>query len=268
MTTLERTGTPSPGLDPVYAAALRRVLIEQVTTSGAAITSPDVHRRRWHGLTQRAPIGVGAVATIALAGTAAYAIAVVLPGGTETTSLAAPVTVVRSGTATMELGPRPAGVTSAAVEVSCLTAGRIDWPDGSSTICSAADATRQGSPASSVLPLAAGQHTLTFTAAPEVVWRVTATYAASSETAWKVNARGETYGVVNSHGEPDLIAVVATNGRQGYAYGTALANAGGPPPMSPEEAIARTKANEGKTITVPVYEYDGKTQIGLFAIGG
>ncbi len=268
MTTTERTGAPSGGLDPAYAAVLRRVLIDEVANAGTASSLLGLLRRRWHGLTRRTAISVGAVAAIALAGTAAYAIAVVLPGGRETTPLAAPVTVVRSGTATMELGPRPAGVTSAAVEVSCLSAGRIDWPDGSSMICSAADAVKQGSPASSVLPLQAGQHTLTFTAAPDVTWRVTATYAASSETAWKVNDKGETYGVGNSHGESDLIAVVATNGRLGYAYGTALATADGPPPRSPEEAAARTKANQGKTFTVPVYESDGQTQIGIFTIGG
>lgn len=271
MTIIERTGTPSPGLEPVYAAALRRVLIEQVAKAGTASTSPGLpglSGRWWHGLTRRTVVVLGAVTTVALAGTAAYAIGVVLPGGTQTTPLSAPVTAVRSGTATLELGTRPAGVTSAVVEVSCLTAGRIAWPNGSSTVCSAADATRHDPPASSVMPLAAGQHTLTFTAAPDVTWRVTATYAASSETQWAVNAKGETYGVANSHGEPDLMGVVATNGREGYAYTTALNTAGGPLPTSPEEAVARTKANEGRTFSVPVYESDGQTQIGIFTIGG
>ncbi len=266
--TISEHGTPTPGLDPVYAGALRQVLVDQAASTPMRSSPSDLVRRRWQGLTRRASVGISVVVAVACAGTAAYAISVILPGGTQTTSLAAPVTVVRSGTATVELGARPAGVTSVAVEVSCLTAGRIDWPDGSSMVCSAADAARQDPPGKMVMPLADGQHTLTFSAAPEVTWRLTATYAATTETAWKVNKRGETYGVVNSHGEPTLIAVVATNGQQGYAYGTDLANAGGPPPTSPDEAVARTKANEGKTFSVPVYESDGKTQIGVFTVGG
>lgn len=267
MSTIEFTDAPSPGLDPKYAAALRQVLTERVANSGAPVSPPARLRRWWHGLTRRTAIGVIASASIALAGTAAYAIAVTLPGRTVTTPLAAPVTVVRSGVATMELGPRPVGVTSAVVEVSCLTAGRIGWPDGSSSTCSAADAATKGPPALSVLPLAAGQHTLTFTAGPDVRWQVTARYAASSETAWKVNSKGDTYGVSNSHGDPDLIAAIATNGRQGYVYRTTLDNAGGPPPTSPAEAGARTRANRGRTFTVPVYASDGTTQIGLFLVG-
>lgn len=268
MSTMESTATPTPGLDPVYAAALRQVLTERIANSGAPVSPPARLRRWWHGLTRRTAIGVLASAGIAIAGTAAYAIAVTtLPGGTVTTPLAAPVTVIRSGVATVDLGPRPAGVTSAVVEVSCLSAGRIGWPDGSSSTCTAADAARQGPPPYAVMPLAASQHTLTFTAGPNVRWQVTARYAASSETAWKVNNKGDTYGVSNSHGDPDLIAALATNGRQGYVYRTDLDYAGGPPPTSPAEAAARTKANQGKTFTVPVYASDGTTQIGLFLVG-
>ncbi len=266
--TLSEHGTPAPGLDPVYASALRQAVVDHVATTPARSSPSGLVRHRWHGLTRRATAGIAAVAAIACAGTAAYALSVILPGGTQTTTLASPVTVVRSGTATVELGVRPAGVTSVAVEVSCLTAGRIDWPDSSGMVCSADDAASAGSPATNVLSLADGQHSLTFTASPEVTWRLTATYATSTETAWKINDKGETYGVVNSHGEPTLIAVVATNGQQGYTYGTDLANAGGPPPTSPDEAVARSKANQGKTFSVPVYESDGRTQIGVFTVGG
>jgi hypothetical protein len=37
-----------------------------------------------------------------------------------------------------------------------------------------------------------------------------------------VNADGHTFGVANSHGIPDLLAVSATNGEQGYVYASRL----------------------------------------------
>lgn len=51
-----------------------------------------------------------------------------------------------------------------------------------------------------------------------------------------MNAKGETYGVENIHGSPDLIRVFATNGTVGYAYVADMNIAWGEP-TSPEHAL-------------------------------
>ena len=83
-------------------------------------------------------------------------------------------------------------------------------------------------------------------------------------TAWPKNDLGVTYGsgldAVSYEDEPDLISVLATNGKVGYAYRTDLE---GPDPSSPAAAVAQQKARGGKPRVIPVYEVDGVTQIGV-----
>jgi len=84
-------------------------------------------------------------------------------------------------------------------------------------------------------------------------------------TVWPKNDLGVTYGsgadAVSYEDEPDLISVVATNGKSGYAYRTDLE---GPVPSSPAAAVAQQKARGDKPRVIPVYEVDGVTQIGVF----
>jgi len=61
-----------------------------------------------------------------------------------------------------------------------------------------------------------------------------------------MNANGQTYGVPNERGIPDLEAVYASNCEIGYVYRT-------------------DPRSEGHSI--PVYESDGETVIGEFWIG-
>lgn len=68
--------------------------------------------------------------------------------------------------------------------------------------------------------------------------------------------------------EPDLILVIATNGREGYAKKSDLAVAEGTGFSSPEEALAWQEANVDASFKVPVYESDGQTLIGVFVVGG
>ena len=93
------------------------------------------------------------------------------------------------------------------------------------------------------------------------------TYLSRAATDWAVNARGQTYGVVNDRGIPDLIAEDATNGRSGYISRKELEAADRGNSTSPEEALRDQAQRAGKTITIPVYEADGTTVIGRFAIG-
>ena len=60
---------------------------------------------------------------------------------------------------------------------------------------------------------------------------------------------------------PDLVRVVATNGKTGYCRDKDTL---GP---CPDNAAANTKACL-RGYTIPVYEPDGATQIGEFVIGG
>jgi hypothetical protein len=82
---------------------------------------------------------------------------------------------------------------------------------------------------------------------------------------WPRNATGQTYGVQgNSSVAPDLIKVLATNGKTGYVYSKQLAALDGPAPTSPKEALDWQKAHEGETVSIPVYLSDGKTVVGEF----
>lgn len=88
-----------------------------------------------------------------------------------------------------------------------------------------------------------------------------------AKSVYPTNASGQTYGTDRPLvEEPDLVAVVATNGQHGYCLKTDL---DGPEqmPKTPEEAEAINEAGlRGRTI--PVYESDGTTQVGVFMVGG
>lgn len=192
-----------------------------------------------------------------------------LPGATTTVDLADPVVVSRTGTSSVELGPRPAAATAARVSVACLTAGRVEYPDGASIECDRADSSdRVADPTKgnyALVDLAPGQTSLTFRAGAGVGWKVVATYVRTETTEWGVNAKGETFGVQRDGRSPDLLAVVTTDGRQGYAY---VADLDGPePPTSPADALAQQETDAEARRSVPVYESDGETLIGEFLAG-
>jgi hypothetical protein len=89
---------------------------------------------------------------------------------------------------------------------------------------------------------------------------------------YPVNEEGLTYGSLldsnSPENEPDLILVVATNGKEGYAKKSDLDVAHGPVFKSPAEALAWQEANADVDTVVPVYEKDGKTVIGEFVVYG
>jgi hypothetical protein len=88
-----------------------------------------------------------------------------------------------------------------------------------------------------------------------------------AKSVYPLNAAGDTYGpdkpLVE---EPDLVKVLATNGRQGYCLRSELEGDKTPPTMR-REAEERSKRSL-RGYTIPVYEADGVTQIGVFRIGG
>lgn len=242
-----------------FAAALRGMLVEHVQASNRG-----PRRLRWPRTIGLKIVLVGVVITVG-GGAAAATGVLSIPGSTVTTQLGPAVTVTGSGTETISLGTQPPGANSISLTFTCLTPGRFVFADGSSETCSSADV-QNPAQLTGTLPLAVGQDTTVITAGPGERWRATVFYATSTRTPYKTNANGQTYGTdggapAGPLHEPDLVAVQATNGRAGYAYATQL---NGPTPTSPAQAVAE---NSQPARTIPVYESDGKTQIGVFKVG-
>jgi hypothetical protein len=245
-------------MDEPFAAALRDVLVEQVQTAGNPSDTPG-RSRRWI-------VRAGVVLVLAAGGGGiAYATGAwtTPPGGDRITGLASPVTATGTGTQTVDLGPPPRGATAINISFTCLTAGNFTFADGAGVQCGRPDVRRRSPPvANYTMPIARDRNSTTITATPHARWRLVATYASVTTTAWGVNASGQTYGVQNQHGTPDLIAVIATNHRSGYVYANQLDP---PPPKTPSQAIVQ---NNAPPRTLTVYESDGKTSIGKFIVGG
>lgn len=87
-----------------------------------------------------------------------------------------------------------------------------------------------------------------------------------------VNAQGDSYGPsenVAFEDWPDLILVEASNGADGYVERDLLNEVTGANVSSPEEAVAWQKQSDSEGWTVkelPVYESDGRTQVGVFVV--
>jgi len=247
------------GMDPAFAAGLRAALVEHVTTAAVA---PQRARRR------RRLLAGGAVLSLGLAG-GGVAVAQEwfgLPGADVDTVLAPSGTAVHTGPATLDLRDAPAGTDTIDLAVTCLSPGTLTFPDGASVTCTDGDLA-PGRAGSYSLPLTPGQASLSIDADPDCRWSLASTYLSRAATDWAVNARGQTYGVVNDRGTPDLIATYASNGRNGYVSRDELDAAGGGNPASPQEALREQADRTGRTITIPVYEADGATVIGSLTIG-
>ena len=206
-------------------------------------------------------------------GSAVPAPAGVIPGSPIISLLGPPITQTVSAGTTTPLKPRPTSATHARVTVTVTKAGSLNFgtdragnnPSGSWSLD---DITVRGQATTWYdFPLNDSVDTLYLTPAGGFAGTVTIQYLNYVPTLIGVNARGQTYGVSGSgdRGEPDLVAVVATNGKDGYANAVDLQ--GGPMPTSPGDAIARQEANQGRIRTIPVYESDGTTVIGEFKIG-
>jgi hypothetical protein len=247
-------------MDERFAAALREILVEQVQKTPVSGKWLD---RQKHKLA----VSVG-IAVLAIGGGGiAYATGVFsssLPGETVTTTIGTTVTYTETGSHTLNLGPRPVSANGVSISLHCLSIGTFVYPGGATESCSTPQDVRQGSTesvAANSFPLDPDQTTITIKSTPGARWRVSASYVTLNGTPWKVNASGQTYGVENQHGTPDLVAVIATNHRDGYAYADQLQ---GPTPTSPAQAVAQNKL---PVRILPVYEPDGKTQIGTFDAG-
>lgn len=244
-------------MDATYTAALRATLVERVNRSRVSS-----RRRRWrYG-------GAGLLALAVAGGGTAFAAGAFrgLPGSNAVLQVASAVTVTGAGTRSVDLGRPPARANSIKTRLTCLTAGTFGFSDGSSVTCNKQDLGTPTAASTYTSPLRLGQTVITITASPGERWRLTASYVHVTITPWGVNADGQTYGVANSRGTPDLIAAVATNRRVGYIYANELAQAQGPMPTSPQQAVEQ-QAHRNPAGSIPVYQSDGTTVIGHFVIG-
>lgn len=249
----------APRIDPVFRASLQRELVAQTRLP---------QRRSRARLFVVA--GVGAV-VLAAGGTVATADLWTLPGGTAVSELGVPTTVegTGGGTLTLALPPRPDGVNQVRVEVRCLTPGTFRFPGGSAT-CTAEDLAADPAGVVSWIDVSLDSvgSDVVVSAGPGERWRLTATYLDAQPVPLAVNDRGQTYGSSSAGEEPDLIAVVATNGRQGYVDADELADADGSSMnfASPEEALRWQEQRAGQAVVVPVYLSDGVTRVGDFVV--
>lgn len=249
----------APQMGDHFSVALRSKLVDHVRH-----TRPQ--RRR------RTLVGVGATLSILLGGTVAAAASglLTLPGGTEMEALGATRSQTFVGTDVLELGDRPEGATGIALSFTCLSLGAFAFADGASVTCTSA--TDIGQPTTYLLPLGSGDDESIIVATNEdAVWTLTAGFVASESTDWAVNDSAQTYGVINERGRPDLIAVIATNGQQGYVHRADLEDADGTSAAKefddPEDALRWQEQNDGVVDEIPVYEQDGVTLIGEFLVG-
>jgi len=242
-------------MDPVFASGLRDALVAHVEGTAR-------HRRRW-----RWGLGLGLLAgTGVLAGGVAVAATLLsAPGGTVNVSLGAPVTLTRTGTATVALGSPPAGTTGISWALTCLSAGSFTFtgPGGAIVTCGA------GSHSSDVQPLRPGQTSITVATGPSVSWKLRAEYVKTVATPFGVNAKGETYGVPEDlNGTPDLQEAPLSAGVPGgYLTTRQLDCASGGDVANPTQAIAWDKFSEHTNTVIPVYKSDGTTVIGSYVVG-
>jgi hypothetical protein len=238
-------------MDETFASALRELLVEQVAASSSQAQRPRVSRR-W-----AARAGTVVVLVVAGGGIAYATGAWSVPGSDVVTPLAASVTVTGTGTETVQLGAQPAGTKALEMDFTCLTAGQFTFADGAGVECDGGS----DQPSTYAMPIATGEDTTTITATAGARWRLTATYSRVAVSAWGVNASGQTYGMANQNGIPDLVAAQATNGRDGYVYAYQLYP---PAPKTIKQALAENNAPPTK---MTVYKSDGKTAIGEFTSG-
>lgn len=253
-------------MTPVMSAEFRQGLrIELVHR--AERDAQRRRRRRWRWIS-------GSTLGVLLAGGATFAAADLFsqPGAPVTSTVAEEVAVSETGTRTTDLGPAPDSATGVWVDVTCLTAGTFELGSGGAALtCTEVDAGSEQGRAWGPFPLSVLEDdTFTLTTAPDAAWELTLAYVDEESTEWATNESGQTYGVENSNGSPDLIAVIATNGRAGYVHRAELEEANGTAAAreftSPEDALQWQEERAGKTFTVPVYEADGTTPIGEFVI--
>jgi len=249
-------------VDESFSQALRAELVSRVNKTASA--RPRKAARWWLG----AGVFAGAVVLGGVGATAAGLLNI--PGAPIVTPLGTPTTESHTGPATIDLGTAPKEAKAIRLEMTCLTTGSWAYESGATSTCKQHDLEGRGATTRFQLPVAPGKETTTINTQAQSQWRLTWTFVDVESTDWATNANGETYGAENENGQPELVAVKATNGQFGYVRKAELDDATGVSMMqtfrTPEEALAWQAERQGKSYAIPVYDPDGTTVVGEFIV--
>jgi hypothetical protein len=212
----------------------------------ASIGTPDSRLQRAQRRT-RVTASVVGVAAVALATSAAALVVTGMPGSTATDALGPTTTATRTGPALVDIGRAPETAGAVIVDVTCLSdSGMVQVSTGDGTTGAGVSCSGDGPHRLHVvdgqLP-SAGTTTFPVSSSPGTRWHAVLQYASSVTSRWSVNAKGQTFGIENQHGHPDLVPGRADDGRLGWVLWSETAGADEPG-------------------TVDVYESDGETVIG------
>ena len=269
-------------LDTKFAAQVRAQLVD--TAAGSSALAKRTHRTR-------VGIGLAAGAAAAVLLTAGAVVVVnSIPGNHAITILGPVVTGQYTGTAIVELGDRPDGANAVKATITCTSEGTISIDNGSMTCDDDASSVYFDDDASTVyfasdgvllspignktylqdLLLPDGATSFTVTADPGMTWTITARYVHTVTTDWAVNANGQTYGVPNEKGIPDLYAVGDLEGNVAFVYSADewVIPTDFPADPTQEEIDAWNELHAHDVTRIPAYESDGVTVVGEWVIGG
>lgn len=200
----------------------------------------------------------------------------VIPGSAITALVGEPISVSFTHDTTIPLpGDSLGGATHARVTITALSTGDVSFGtdaagnNPSAAWTSAAEVAAGSATAQYDFPLDDSVSTI-YLQPHDLAGIATVQLITQIPTRFGVNARGQSFGITGSPlGEPDLIAVVATNGASGYVVRLDLENANGTTAAeqftSPEEAVAEQQSETAR-ISLPVYESDGTTVIGEYEV--
>jgi hypothetical protein len=236
-------------VDPVFTAALRRELV--------ALPSAEPWRIR----NRAALIAAMAISALALGGVAA--VAGLRPADEVATApLAPPVIVNGVGPAKVRLPAAPTNATYARLELTCFDGIRCNTPGGGveGPATGIPRVQRDALPLSTTpdvtnaqrLPLLDPADGVPIDVAPGTHWRLYAVYTDGLKPVSAPVGNGKTLGIPSNLDIPDLVPIIATNGRAGWAdYGLLTYQA------RPELTDVGTSQ-----APIPVYGADGKTVVG------
>lgn len=236
-----------------------------------------LRKRQRHPRRRRVLLGIGGftLAAVLVGGGGAVAGVWHLPGQPIDAVTSGWTTIEGTGPTVVDLGTAPAGSTWLSLRFSCQSAGHLELTLGGGTSvgtdCTAAmaadDWSSSGSPTFALEP---GDPELTVTADPGMRWSTDYRFLARQWSPWKTNARGQTYGVSNELGDPDLRAVEDLDGNIAYIESKVDREWPSDAPTngsSQAEYDAYNAKHANDVRSIPAYESDGVTVIGEWVTG-